>query len=56
MALSTDHFKINKYDGPEDNSYKSVYPIIKEMAGHAMKRVQRRLKRRYIRATDVFLR
>ncbi len=56
MALPTDHFRINKYDGPEDYSYRTVYPIIKEMAGHAVKKVQGRLKRRCIQTTGPFLR
>jgi hypothetical protein len=44
-ALPTDHLKINKYCGPEDPSYKIVYPFIKEMADNAVKKVQGRLKR-----------
>ena len=44
-ALPTDHLKINKYCGPEDPSYKTVYPIIKEMIENAVKKVQGRLKR-----------
>jgi hypothetical protein len=44
-ALPTDHLKINKYEGPEDPSYKIVYPIIREMTKNAMEKVQRRLSR-----------
>ena len=56
MILLTNHFKINKYDEFEDYSYKNVYSIIKKMIKHAMKKIQRRLKRKYIQTTNVFLR
>jgi hypothetical protein len=49
VALSTDHFKINKYYGPEDPSFQAVYPVIKSMAGNADKKVQARLHRMCIR-------
>jgi hypothetical protein len=45
VGLPTDHLKINKYCGPKDPSYQYVYPIIMEMAGSAVKKVQRRLHR-----------
>ena len=47
-ALPTDHLKINKYEGPEDPSYKIVCPIIKEMTKNAMEKVQRRLDRMWL--------
>ena len=56
IALPTDHSKINKYDGPDDCSYKTVYSIINDMTEDAVKKVQRRLKRRSIQATDLLLR
>ncbi len=55
IALPTDHFKINKYDEPEDYSFRTVYSIIKKMARHAIKKVRERLKRRCNQATDLFI-
>lgn len=47
-ALPTDHFKINKYEGPEDPSYRIVSPIIWEMTKNAVEKVQRRLDRMWV--------
>jgi hypothetical protein len=46
-ALNTDHFKINKYAGPDDPSYKTVYPIVVGWAKNAVEIVQRRFHREW---------
>jgi hypothetical protein len=42
IALDTDHFKINKFYGPDDPSLKLVYPEIVQMAQNAKAKVDRR--------------
>lgn len=56
MFLFTDHLKINKYDESNDQSYRNVYSFFKKMTENAMKKIQRRLKRKNIKTSDVFLR
>jgi len=50
--LPTDHLKINKYSGEDDPSYKSVYPIIIEMAKDADEKVKYRLKRMLLQLSN----
>ncbi len=42
IALDTDHFKINKFFGPDDPSFKLIYPEIVRMAQNAKAKVNRR--------------
>ncbi|KAJ5753768.1 uncharacterized protein N7511_007921 [Penicillium nucicola] len=42
ISLKTDHLKINKFYGPDDPSYKSVYPEIERMAQNAGEMTRRR--------------
>lgn len=46
LALPADHLKLNKYTGPEDPCYKSVYPVIVEMARDGSKNVRYRFDRK----------
>lgn len=48
LGLPTDHLKVNKYDGPDDPSFQSVYPAIRDMAQNAVEVVQQRLSPRVI--------
>ena len=48
VPLPTDHFKINKYSGPDDPSYLAVYPLVVDMAQNAVRVVQDRLDRKQI--------
>jgi len=52
LGLPTDHLKINKYYGPDDPSFKYVYPRICEMAKTAVEVVQCRLSPRTIVEDD----
>jgi len=42
ISLHTDHFKINKFYGSDDPSFKLVYPEIKQMARNAKEILERR--------------
>jgi ankyrin repeat protein len=42
ISLNTDHLRINKFYGPDDPSFKSVYPEIERMARNAGDMIQRR--------------
>ena len=53
MPLPTDHFKINKFRGPEDPSYNAVYPLIVDIAQKAVPIVEGKLNRELIRCTSV---
>ena len=46
VPLPTDHLKINKFEGPNDICYKTVTPIMANMARQAHERIQTRLHRR----------
>lgn len=46
VPLPTDHFKINKFSGPDDPAYKAVYPSITDMAQKAGQVVRGRLSRK----------
>ena len=48
VPLPTDHFKINKYNGPSDPSYIAVCPLIVEMTQNAARVVEGRLNREQI--------
>ncbi|KAK0510326.1 hypothetical protein JMJ35_007720 [Cladonia borealis] len=43
VPLPTDHFKINKFSGPDDPAYNAVYPLVMDMAQKAIRVVQGRL-------------
>ena len=47
VPLPTDHFKINKFTGPDDPAYEKVYPLIMDMAQKAVQVVQGRLSRKH---------
>lgn len=42
IPLLSDHFKLAKYSGPDDPSYKKVWPVIKTMADKAPGKVKLR--------------
>ncbi|OBT96330.1 hypothetical protein VE01_05778 [Pseudogymnoascus verrucosus] len=42
ISLNTDHFKINKFYGPDDPSFRQVYPEIVRMAANAEEMLRRR--------------
>ena len=45
ISLNTDHLKLNKFSGPDDPSYKKVFPEIEEMLSQAEASVGARLNR-----------
>ena len=49
VPLPTDHFKINKFRGPEDPCYNAVYPWIMDIAEKAVRIVEGKLNRELIR-------
>jgi len=53
LSLPTDHLKINKYYGPDDPSFKKVYPEIWKMAQNAVKVVEQRFNPRTIVQDDL---
>ncbi|RDW67573.1 hypothetical protein BP6252_08969 [Coleophoma cylindrospora] len=52
LPLPTDHFKINKFEGPDDISYKRVSSVIAEMAKEAKAKVEARLYPRMIQTDN----
>ncbi|KAI1178823.1 hypothetical protein F4777DRAFT_63233 [Nemania sp. FL0916] len=52
ISLNTDHLKINKFYGPNDASFRLVFPQIERMARGAEETIKRRLNRRRIPEND----
>lgn len=45
MSLQADHFKMNKYSGPNDRSFQSVSAELGRLCANALAVVQRRTQR-----------
>jgi hypothetical protein len=48
IPLPTDHFKINKFSGPQDPSYRALSPILVQICNGANEKVMSRINRVYI--------